>query len=69
MSIYHKYFKTDAEIPYQKIAADVAEWDAIDDIVDFVMACITDDEVLIAVIDALKERNDKATITREALED
>ena len=57
MSIYHKSFKTDAEIPYYKIAADVAEWDAVDDIVDFVMACITDDEVSIAVIDALKERN------------
>ena len=45
-----KTFKTYAQIPYQEIINDVREWDAVDDIVDFIMACITDDEIAEAVI-------------------
>ena len=57
MSLYHKSLMTQASIPYDKIALDVANWDAIDDIVDFILACIADDEVAEAVVEAIKQRS------------
>ena len=57
MSFSNKQFSVDAYLRADKIAALVADWDAVDDIVDFIMACIADDEVAEAVVEAIKQRD------------
>lgn len=57
MSIYTKSFSIDVSIPAYQIAAHVADWDAVDDIVDFILACIADNEVAEAVVEAIKQRD------------